>query len=87
MLIQLSIHFDGNSPMIQCVLMHVGKIESPAGITRIAGGFSVLREFYHGLDITFEKTSSSYVLVTETPAIRAPTICPFSNSDRLRILT
>jgi len=37
--------------------------------------------------VVLEKPKSSAVLVIEAPAMRAPTICPFSKSVRSRIIT
>ena len=54
-------------------------------ITPIAGCFPYFLNFDMILDIVgLEKPSSS---TAQAPALRAPTICPFSNTVRLRILT
>ena len=55
-----------------------------AAITPVTGGFSVNSVMVLDM-VVLEKPSSSAVLVTEAPAIRAPTIRPF-NSVRSRIL-
>ena len=77
MLIQLSSHFGGNSPILSLYNSWFWKSgKNYSGCCR----FSVLLNSGMVLDmVTLEKPSSSAVLVTG-PALRAPTICPFSNS-------